>query len=269
MARPALSLTIGVVIFGALAVAVIGYKPGGFGGGLTAPPRTDAAAGNAAVTKHFPQASQNPTNVIMVLPQSVWSDATRVARATQLLRATGEFTKLASPLDPNGTPMSPSQLDSLHARFGPASALPASEPPGTGVPVVLYNAYRATARYISVSGTTVQWQAGLKAGDPSTSAAINAVPAIRSDGRRGRAEVGATTNGVAGEAPALNDVSTISDRDLKRIVPIAVVVIGIVLALVLRSLVAPLYLLASVVISYLARWGWPSSSSSTWPTRVV
>jgi len=255
VARPALSLMIGVVIFAALAVAVIGYKPGGFGGGLTAPPRTDAAAGNAAVTKHFPQASQNPTNVIMVLPQSVWSDATRVARATQLLRATGEFTKLASPLNPNGTPMSPSQLVSLHAIFGPAAALPASEPPGSGVPVSLYNAYRATARYISVSGTTVQWQAGLKVGDPSTSAAINAVPAIRSAVAGVARAVGATTSGLAGQAPALNDVSTISNRDLKRIVPLAVVVIGVVLALVLRSLIAPLYLLASVVISYLAALG--------------
>ncbi len=37
--------------------------------------------------------------------------------------------------------------------------------------------------------------------------------------------------------------------------PIAVVVIGIVLALVLRSLVAPLYLLASVAVSYLASLG--------------
>jgi len=35
-----------------------------------------------------------------------------------------------------------------------------------------------------------------------------------------------------------------------------------VLALVLRSLIAPLYLIASVVLSYLASLGLPSSSSS-------
>ena len=119
----------------------------------------------------------------------------------------------------------------------------------------LYNAYRATARFISESGTVVQWQAGLKAGDPSTSAAINAVPAIRAAFARVTPGGGATASGVAGQAPALNDVSSISNRDLKRIVPIAVLVIGIILALVLRSLVAPLYLLASVVISYLAALG--------------
>src|SRR6202022_3440865 len=42
---------------------------------------------------------------------------------------------------------------------------------------------------------------------------------------------------------------------LLRIVPVAVLAIAILLALVLRSLVAPLYLIASVAISYLAAFG--------------
>ena len=58
-----------------------------------------------------------------------------------------------------------------------------------------------------------------------------------------------------GEAPGLYDVSNISDSDLPQIVPLAVLAIGIVLALVLRSLVAPLYLIASVGLSYLAALG--------------
>ncbi len=253
--RPVLSLMIGVVVFGALAVAVIGYKPGGFGGNLTAPPGTSAAIGNAEITHHFPQASQNPTNLIMRLPASAWQDPGRLERAGTLLKASGRFTTMTGPLDPNGTVLTPTELESLHAQFGPPLALSTTEPAGTGVPARLYNAYRATARYISTDGSTVQWEAGLKAGDPSTSAALNAVPAIRATLAKVAHEVGGTANGVAGEAPALYDVSTISDHDLKRIVPVAVVVIGIVLALVLRSLVAPLYLLASVVVSYLASLG--------------
>ena len=65
----------------------------------------------------------------------------------------------------------------------------------------------------------------------------------------------ATASGVAGEAPALYDISSISNSDLKQIIPIAILVIGLLLALVLRSLVAPLYLIASVGISYLAALG--------------
>ena len=67
--------------------------------------------------------------------------------------------------------------------------------------------------------------------------------------------IGATASGVAGEAPALYDVSSISDSDLIHIVPIAIIAIGLLLALVLRSLVAPLYLIASVMFSYLAALG--------------
>src|SRR5208282_1134655 len=60
---------------------------------------------------------------------------------------------------------------------------------------------------------------------------------------------------VGGEAPALYDISSISNSDLKRIIPIAILAIGVILALVLRSLVAPLYLVASVGVSYLAALG--------------
>ncbi len=66
---------------------------------------------------------------------------------------------------------------------------------------------------------------------------------------------GAVASGVAGVAPALHDISSISVSDLKRIIPIAIIAIGILLALVLRSLVAPLYLIASVGVSYLAALG--------------
>ena len=66
---------------------------------------------------------------------------------------------------------------------------------------------------------------------------------------------GAVASGVAGEAPALYDISKISTSDLVHIIPVAIIAIGILLALVLRSLIAPLYLIASVGISYLAALG--------------
>ena len=48
---PAVPLTIGVVVFGALAAAVTAYQPGGFGGSISAPPGTDSAAGTALLNK--------------------------------------------------------------------------------------------------------------------------------------------------------------------------------------------------------------------------
>jgi RND superfamily putative drug exporter len=256
--RPLRTLVIGVVVFGALAAFATGFKPGGFGGQVTAPAGTAAARGNAALTDDFPQASANPTNVVMRFATSVWRDPTVLQTATAGLRATGLFTTLAGPLDPNGSPVTAAELQTLHAELPSARQLVDSNrltPAGTSIAPALYSAYLATARYISPDGSTVQWEAGLRAGDPGSTPALHAVPAIRSAVARVANEVGASADGVAGEAPGLYDVSNISDRDLRKIVPVAVLAIGIVLALVLRSLIAPLYLILSVVLSYLASLG--------------
>jgi len=256
--RPVMTLVIGVVIFGALAVFAAGFKPGGFGGQVTAPASSNAAAGNAALTTYFPQASANPTNIVMRFGTSVWQNPAPLETATAGLRAAGDFTQLAGPLDPNGAPITPEQLQTLHGELPAATVLVDENrltPAGTSIPVALYSAYLATARYISTDGTTVQWEAGLKAGDPGSTKALNAVPAIRSAVAKVAKAAGADAYGVAGEAPALYDVSNISDHDLRHIVPVAVIAIGIVLALVLRSLIAPIYLILSVVLSYLASLG--------------
>jgi len=251
--RPGVTLATGVLLLGALALVALGYRAGGFGGDVSAPAGTSVAAGNAALKAHFPGASVNPTNVIMRFDTPVWSDPSVLAQATQDLKATGSFTRMAGPLDPTGHPLTPPELQALHAQLGPAAALPAVAP--AGVDPTLYNAYRATARYISEDGRTVQWAAGLTAGDPGATSALHAVPRLRAEVHDVATRVGASASGLAGEAPALNDVSSISGHDLGKVIPIAVLAIGIVLALVLRSLVAPLYLIASVVLSYLASLG--------------
>ena len=128
-------------------------------------------------------------------------------------------------------------------------------PPGTTVPLPVYEAYRATGNYVSADGRTVQYSVGLKAGDPGTTAAMNAVPAVRTATTQVGKAIGAADSGVGGEAPALYDISSISNSDLVRVIPIAILAIGILLALVLRSLIAPLYLIASVGLSYLAALG--------------
>jgi RND superfamily putative drug exporter len=258
VARPALTLAIGVVVFGALALGSLFYAPAGFGGDLAAPSGTDAAAGNAALAKYFPQASSNPTNLILKLAAPVWQDTTAVVSAEGQLHATGLFTNLSGPFDPAGAAMSAATYAHLHATLGDPKLLPPVAPPdspGARVATTLYDSYRATARFVSSNGHTIQFEAGLTAGDAGSTPALNAVPAMRKALTAVQHSIGATASGVAGEAPALYDVSTISDSDLIRIVPIAILAIGILLALVLRSLVAPLYLIASVLLSYLAALG--------------
>lgn len=257
--RPVLALSVGVLVFGALALCSLGFKSGGFGGDLSAPAGSSAAKGNAALLAHFPEASSNPTNLVMTFGTSVWDDPQPLATATKSLTASGEFKSLTGPLDPNGTPLTPQQLAQLHQELGVSPqqlAKTAPVPPATStVPAPLYDAYVASSRYVSADGKTVQWEASLTAGNPQSTAALHAVPAIRDAVAAAAHRAGATANGVAGEAPAFYDVSTISGGDLRLIVPIAALAIGLVLVLVLRSLVAPIYLILSVVLSYLASLG--------------
>jgi putative drug exporter of the RND superfamily len=253
--HPAATLATGVICFGALATAVFGYTAAGFGGNTAAPAGSDSAKGQALLNKYFPQSAANPTTLIFRFKAPAWQDPAPLAAATAKLESSGLFTKVTGPLNPVGVSLTPAQYTALHAALGPANALPPVPPAGTRVPIAGYEIYRATANYVSPDGRTVQYSTGLKAGDPGGTPAMRAVPSIRAETTAVAKSVGATASAVGGEAPALYDISSISNSDLKRIIPVAILAIGVLLALVLRSLVAPLYLIASVGISYLAALG--------------
>ena len=252
---PARTLISGVVFFGALSFAVLGYIAAGFGGTTTAPAGSDSAAGNASLAKYFPQSSANPTSLIFTFTTPVWDNPAPLAAATSQLQADSLFTQVTGPLNPTGAPLNGAQYTALHAKLGPAKALPPLPAPGSTVPVAIYEAYRATSNYVSPDGRTVQYSTGLRAGDPGGTPALRAVPAIRAATAAVATSIHAADSAVGGEAPAIYDISSISNSDLKRIIPIAILAIGLLLAIVLRSLVAPLYLIASVGISYLAALG--------------
>jgi putative drug exporter of the RND superfamily len=262
--RPGAALLIGVIAFGALATAVTAYQSAGFGGTISAPAGTDSAAGTTLLNKYFPATAANPTNLIYTLPVPAWDDGAAIAAATAKLEASKEFKGVTGPLNPvGGTTLTPVEYADLHAILGNAP-LPTTVPP---VPAALagkvtaaqwngaYQLYRATQQFVSVDGKTIQWETSLAAGDPSTTAALNAVPGVRAAAASVVPTLHATDYGVAGEAPALYDISAISNSDLAHVIPIAIVVIGVLLALVMRSLVAPLYLIASVALSYFAALG--------------
>jgi putative drug exporter of the RND superfamily len=253
--HPVPTLVTGLVVFGGLAFAVTAYTPAGFGGETTAPAGSDSAAGAKILSAHFPQTSANPTNILYQLRQPAWNDLHALETARSQLAASGLFTTVTGPLNPNGATLTPAQLTALHDKLGPPQLLPATPPPGTSISPIAYQLYRATGLYISPDGRTVQFLTGLKAGDPSTTAAMNAIPAVRAEAATVARSIGAADYGVGGEAPAIYDISSISNSDLATVIPIAIVVIGILLALVIRSLVAPLYLILSVGLSYLAALG--------------
>ena len=124
-----------------------------------------------------------------------------------------------------------------------------------GCPGPTYNAYRATGQYVSGDGRTVRFAAALRAGNQQSTAAMNATPAVRAALTTAARRSGAVASGVTGRAASLYDVSSIAGGDMVRIIPVAVLAIAVLLGVVLRSLVAPLYLVASIVLSFLAALG--------------
>jgi RND superfamily putative drug exporter len=101
----------------------------------------------------------------------------------------------------------------------------------------------------------VSFATQLAAGNATTTAAAQAVPAVRADVARAAVLANAAGWGVAGQPAATHDIAQLSDNDLRTVIPIAVAVIAVLLALVMRSLIAPLYLIASVVLSYFSALG--------------
>jgi putative drug exporter of the RND superfamily len=252
--RPGLTLIAGLILFGVLSVFAFTTPTAGFGAATSSPEGSDSAKGTAIVETHFPSSATGRSSVLMVFPTSVWDDPSVLQTATDELAKLPEFSGMVGPLNPNGVPLTPDQLSQLHAKLGPAQALP-PVPVTTDVPNQLYNAYRATGQLISEDGKTVQFSVEFANGDSSDPAALAAVPGARANVTTAATAAGAVDSGLFGQIAFAYDVSHISSQDLNRIIPIVAILIAILLALVLRSLVAPLYLVASIVLSYFAALG--------------
>jgi putative drug exporter of the RND superfamily len=255
--HPVAVLCAGLAIFAVLALAATGYKTASLDRSTTAPAGSDAAAGNAILTSDFPKSSASPSQEILRYRAPVWDQPAELVTAAAVLSRSGLFTGLAGPLDPNGTTLTPAEYTRLHAALGDPRQLPLTEPAATATTITAsdYNAYRATSQYVASDGLTVRFAAGLRAGQQQSTAAMNATPAVRAALTRAAAASGATGSGVAGQAAGLYDVASTAGDDMARIIPVAVLAIAILLGLVLRSLVAPVYLVVTIAASYLAALG--------------
>ena len=252
--RPAATLLFGAILFGGMAVTLLTTGVAGFGDSSSTTAGSDSAAGAAAIDAHFPSSKIVRTLVLLQFGRPVWQDATPLATAQTGLSALPEFKSVVGPLNPNGIPLTPDQLTQLHATLGAPRQLP-PVPATSAVPVELYNAYRAEGQLISPDGLTVEYSAEVGSGDLSSPAALDAVPGLRAEVNRVGAAAGATSIGLLGNVEFSYDIRQISASDLERIIPIVAILIAILLAAVMRSMVAPLYLVASVVISYLGALG--------------
>jgi RND superfamily putative drug exporter len=254
MQRPVITLGLGIVLFVGLALGQLGTSLGGFAGQSSGPIGADSTAGTAVITAHYPNTNQNPAEILIQFPTSVWNSPGSLATAEQGLQEIAAIHTVLGPLNPNGVPLPEATLAHLYSQLGAPQALSAVPPAKSPVLPKEYNAYRAIGQYISADGHTVQFVAILK-DTSSSSTAVNAIPGLRSSVASIAQASGATRSGVLSTNAVAYDITQTSASDLSRIIPIVAILIAVLLALVLRSLIAPLYLIVSVVLSFLAAWG--------------
>ncbi|WP_084219369.1 MMPL family transporter [Spirillospora albida] len=92
---------------------------------------------------------------------------------------------------------------------------------------------------------------------PYAPAAMDAVGPVRDSAAKAARDAGIAEPRVhlAGPTAETADNRTALDRDLRVIVPLVLLIVGLVLAGLLRSLLAPLYLLATLLLSFFATVG--------------
>jgi RND superfamily putative drug exporter len=230
--RPMPIAIIGAIIFGAIALGQIGTTTAGFAD-QSAPTGTDSAAGDTLVSEHYGSANLNATEFLFKFATPIWSHADDLQTIQSSLQTRGGFATVEGPLAFSGHALTPAQLGAVHAGGNTLAAA-------------------ALARFVSADGRTVQY-IGVEAGGASPP--IKEVPALRTLVDRAGAAVHAEAQGVFGIQPFAYDVDKLSSSDLWHIIPVVAVLIAILLAIVMRSLVAPLYLVTSVLLSYLAALG--------------
>jgi RND superfamily putative drug exporter len=252
--HPIITLVGGLALLGSLCLGITGYRTGGLGN-TAAASNTDSGQGTKVIEAHFPASNNDPQLVLVRYPKPVWSDLAVVSDTAKRLAAEPEFSSVSGPLNLGGAAVPAPQVAQLYKQLGPPGALPEREPKTTRVPPSLYLVYRTMGGFISPDGRTVQYLASLAAGPSGTHAASDAIPAARTALTSVTSAVGASDSGIFSRDAFDYDVNHMASSDLKHIVPIVLLIIGILLAILLRSLVAPWYLIATVGLSYLATLG--------------
>ncbi len=134
------------------------------------------------------------------------------------------------------SPLSPTAVNALSAKLAKT----------TGVSTVLPAQYTADKGQALIDV--------LLTDDPYSVNAINAVAGPIDTAASASSVPGATTY-VGGTSAQLADVRTALKHDMEHIFPLALAIVAVILALLLRAVVAPLYLLIGVVLTYVATLG--------------
>ncbi len=194
------------------------------------PGNTESVRSFELLREGFPGGELSPTRVYVSLPPGEQVlDPERLEQLDMLTLTLAGHPAVASASGPSRP-------------FGTAG--PPGGPPG------------AAARFVSADGGTARIEVVLT-DNPFSDASLDVVPELRELARGAAASAGLDPGGVlvGGDTAAEADTRTAGNRDSRVVLPLILLAIGVVLALLLRSLIAPLYLMATIAFTYFATLG--------------
>ncbi|HEY7850352.1 MAG TPA: MMPL family transporter [Ktedonobacterales bacterium] len=238
---------------------------------------TDATTGFAVLQRHFPAGSLAPTTVVIQLhgaDPNVYHHLAEIDAVTATLARQAHVAEAQGPTRPLGQApaVSPQALQAQIAALPDAikqairsgqTPQPGGAPGAAPNPQLLaaIGAYAASVQYVSADSSTAQLSVAFD-DDPYALPAINRIDALRAAVNQALAAHGlgagaatSATASLAGQTAQLTDTQADDVRDTRLIVPVTLALVGIVLMLLLRSLIAPLYLLAAVTLNFFAAIG--------------
>ena len=270
--RPALVLVVGVGLLAVPAVFAVGIRSS-FDILDELPAGADARRGFQAVERHFPAGRITPTSVIISAPSRL-DDAAGFALARRVHEAVGTVDGVAEALSaplPAGRPITFEVLDQARAlgldpdrlagdpKVLDRVASQISSPQGLIITPALVRQAPVLQQmmrfFVSADGRLARVIVSVSA-DPFSNRAIETAEAI---GRAADAAVGSDGTDarvlVGGPTAFFSDMRRIGNQDFRAMIAIVVALVLVIFALLLRSAVAPFYLLATVLLSFAATLG--------------
>ena|GEM_PF-62937 len=241
------------------------------------PANADARTGFDSLASHYPAGMVSPIYLVISTPGAILDDQhlADIDRLTDALRQTPGIGDVRSITQPAGAPLTAQTMQRLTGGSTSPAALgldpnkvdvtplynAMATPGGLRFTASMLRAYppiaeRLGSYFQGVGGTSTRLIVSLRK-NPFEPGALGVIKGI--DGVANRALAGTSLSGahisVGGPAAFFVDMQELGNADFRKMVGVLVGGIFIVLALLLRSLVAPFYLLATVLLSYAAAMG--------------
>jgi len=270
--RPGVAVAGSVILLGVLALGNIG-TPEVFNFLTGFRKSTPSAEGYKILAAHYPPGTLAPSDVVLKLPPGTdaWTQLAAIDRIGTTLAAVPNVAKVVGPSRPTGdapaldaaalqtavAALPPELKAAIRSGQGgpPAGATQGGGASGGLDPRVIA-AYAQGAQWVSPDGAVVRFGVTLGS-DPYGVPALDTVAPLREAARA----VTQTTLGdgatvlLGGVTPTQADTRAVSDRDKAIVVPTVLILTAIILGLLLRSVVAAVYLLGAVTLNYFASLG--------------